>query len=301
MDIVNSGTDMLGAIKAGESYLKNKGIHAPRLESEVLLAYVLKKERIELYIEKDIMLSNEKIKAFEEMLVKRGKGVPTSYLTGNREFLSMDFIIAPGVLIPRAETELLVEEALSLLRREPCFGEPFKGHINIIDLGTGCGIIAVSIAKLFPACCVYAVDISRKALEIARLNAVKFNVEDKITFIEGELLSCIQSYGLAGKTHVIVSNPPYIPTDEIKTLQKEIKDYEPITALDGGKDGLDFYRQIIPLSKNYLVKGGILALEVGYNQAQAVKILIEETNSYNIITIKKDYAGHERIVTAIKK
>lgn len=300
MDIVKTGTDILGAIKAGENYLKSKGINSPRLESEVLLAYVLKKERIELYLEKDILLSNEQIKALEEMLHKRGEGVPTSYLIGSREFLSMDFITAPGVLIPRPETELLVEEVLSLLDKT-YFGESFKEHINIIDIGTGCGIIAVSIAKFIPACHVYAVDISKKALEIAGFNAVKFNVENKITFIEGELLSCIQNYGLAGKTHVIVSNPPYIPTDEIITLQKEIKDYEPITALDGGRDGLDYYREIVPSSTKYLVKGGILALEVGYNQAQAVKILIEETNSFYSITIKKDYAGHERIVTAIRK
>ena len=298
MNIVKTGTDILNAIKIGEDYLKNKGIQGPRLESEVLLSYILKKERIELYMEKDIMLSDEEINAFEEMLLKRGEGVPTSYLTGSREFLSMDFIIAPGVLIPRAETELLVEEVISLL--QGC-GESFKEHINIIDLGTGSGIIAVSIARLFPTCRVYAVDISKKALEIASLNAVRFNVEDKITFIEGDFLSCIQSCGLEGKTHVIVSNPPYIPTDQIETLQKEIKDYEPITALDGGRDGLDCYREIIPSAANCLIKGGILALEVGYNQAQAVKILIEETKSFKSITIKKDYAGYERIVMAIRK
>jgi len=293
--------DILSAIKNGEIYLRDKNISSPRLESEILLAHILGKERLELYLEKDFKPAKDKISAFENLLLKRGKGIPTSYLIGSREFLSWNFSVSPDVLIPRPETELLVEEVSSILKKDFGFANSNHERINIVDLGTGCGVIAVSMAKLFPACFVYAVDISKKALEIAYLNAIKFGVEDRIFFIEKEFSSSLEEYKLGNKIHVIISNPPYIPTGEIKTLQKEVKAYEPITALDGGIDGLGFYREITPMAAHYLVKGGILAFEIGYNQGHQVKLLIEQTNSFEDIIIKKDYAGHERIITAIKK
>lgn len=293
-------TDCIGALKAGETFLKEKGIQNPRLEAEVLLASVLKWERVDLYVNKETVLSPKELSHYRSLIIKRSEGVPTSYLTGVREFLSMDFIVTPGVLIPRPETEVLVEEALKLLNQQFPPEKRERETINVIDLGTGSGIIGISIAKHLSGCHVYGVDISEKAVEVARENAKRMGVLGSVTLLKGDLFSPLKIFSLEGNTHAVVSNPPYIPTGELESLQREIKDHEPVTALDGGSDGMVYFKKIISKAPGYLVSGGILALEIGYNQGKKVKALMEDSNSFKNISIIKDYSGYDRVITGIK-
>ncbi|MGI6668286.1 MAG: peptide chain release factor N(5)-glutamine methyltransferase [Acetivibrionales bacterium] len=226
-----------------------------------------------------------------------------------QEFMSLMFEVGPGVLIPRQETELLVETVIRfcsgsdkasrrrcICRRKPDFREkPRKrqGHISILDMGTGSGCIAVSLARYIPGCRVTAVDIMPAALEAARKNAQANGVADRVRFIKSNLFESVPEE----KFDVIVSNPPYVRTEEISRLQREIREYEPISALDGGADGLFFYREIIKSSKAYLKPGGMLAFETGYDQAADVASML--SGSFKDTRIYKDLAGIDRVVTSI--
>ena len=258
-------------------------IDNPRLDAEILLAHVLNCRRLSLYVDFDKVLSLESILRFNELINRRLEGVPVAYLTGSKEFFGLKFAVNENVLIPRPETEILTElvgEYLRGLDREVIFA----------DLGTGSGAIPISILKFVKNAHAIAVDISESALEVAKFNAQKFHVEDRIEFHCGDLFE-----PLTGKIfNAIVSNPPYIPTDDLKSLQEEVK-REPQLALDGGADGLKFYRRIISDAPRFLVSGGLLAVEIGINHATAVKKLFQQAN-FADVTILKDLAGIERIV-----
>ncbi|SHJ86399.1 release factor glutamine methyltransferase [Geosporobacter subterraneus DSM 17957] len=285
------------ALKDAADRLENSGASTPLLDAEVLLCEVLQIDRLYLYIQRGRSLTQEENDAFEAFLEKRIQGVPLQYIIHRQEFMGLDFYVEEGVLIPRPDTEILVETVLQWVNAE----QAFKGHqdiLKIVDLGTGSGAITVSLAKYIEKVQVYSVDLSEKALAIGQKNAQKHGVLEKINFLKGDLLHPLDEEDLFGKIDILVSNPPYIPAKDIEGLQIEVAKYEPRMALDGGPDGLDFYRRIVAQGDQLLRPGGRIALEVGHDQAEAVKNMMVAKNKYANINKHKDLAGIERVVTA---
>ena len=268
--------------------LEENKIDTPRLDAEILLAYVLNCRRLTLYTDAEKILTEEQISRFEKLIERRIKKIPVAYLIGTKEFFGLNFVVNENVLIPRPDTEILTQCAIEFL-------QTFDGEKNFLDIGTGSGAICISILKFCKNSFAAATDISEKSLEVAKLNAKKFNVDDRVNFFYGNLFEPIGEKKFAA----IISNPPYIPTAEIKTLQDEVKN-EPLRALDGGEDGLNFYREIISQSPKFLLNGGLLAVEIGINQAAAVKKIFAE-NNFCDIEILKDLAGLERVICARQK
>ena len=273
-------------LRAATAQLEDSGVDSPRLDAEILLAHVLGWRRLSLYIDAEKVLPLESILRFNELITRRLEGIPVAYLTGAKEFMGLTFAVNKNVLIPRPETELLTEGVGEFLRG-------LGGEVTFADLGTGSGAIAISILKFVKSARACAVDVSAEALEVAKFNAQKFHVEDRIEFYCGDLFAPLE-----GKIfNAVVSNPPYIPSGELETLQAEVKS-EPRLALDGGKDGLEFYRRIISDAPRFLMAGGLLAVEIGINQAAAVKALMTATN-FGGVEVLKDLAGIERIVAGM--
>jgi len=276
---------------------KNKGIKNSERETEILLSYSLEMSRSEIYLNSNRVLKDIEKKQLEKKIQKRIDKIPLQYITEHQEFMGMDFLIEKGVLIPRPETEILVEEVIKRLKNYK-----YSNNLKVVDLGTGTGIIAVSIAKFIEEIIIYATDISKKSLQVALKNAQKHYCKDKIIFIQGDLfkpfIGRIEKNSLDG----IISNPPYINSYDFKSLPPEIKNNEPKIALSGGIDGLDYYRKIIRKSPYYLKKSGFVALEVGAGQAKEVKeLILKEHNFKQNVEIFKDYSGIERVVIAYRK
>jgi release factor glutamine methyltransferase len=274
-------------------------------ETELLFSEVLKCDRVSLYQNPGLKLSRCDSEIISGALKRRAKGEPLQYILGKTEFMGLEFKVDRNVLIPRPETEILVETAIKIasgLRTQ-------ASGLNILDIGTGSGCIAVSLAKLLKDVKVTATDISDKAIVVAKGNAVLNKVEDKIDFIRQDLFG-LQSVACSLKPEFcspqpnlfdfIVSNPPYIATTEIGTLQREIR-FEPRIALDGGRDGLDFYRRIIKEAPNYLVKEGYLILEIGFNQKIKIENIFHNSDDFEIIETVKDYNNIDRVVVARRK
>lgn len=285
------------ALKNIQKIFKNKGIINSEREAEILLSYSLEMNRSEIYLNSDRVLKDIEKKQLEKKIQKRIEKIPLQYITKHQEFMGMDFSVEKGVLIPRPETEILVEEVIKKLKNYKC-----SNKLEAADLGTGTGVIAISIAKFIDNITVYATDISKKSLQLALKNAQKHTCKDKIIFLQGDLfepfIGRIKKNSLDG----IISNPPYIDSYDFKLLPPEIKDNEPKIALFGGIDGLDYYRTIIRKSPQYLKKNGFMALEVGLNQSKMVKeLIVRENNFYQNIEIIKDYLGIERVVIADRK
>ena len=285
------------ALKNIRKIFKDKGIMNPEREAEILLSYFLEMSRSEIYLNSDRVLKDIEKAQLEKKIQKRIEKIPLQYINKHQEFMGMDFLVEKGVLIPRPETEILVEEVIRKLKNYKC-----SNSLRVADLGTGSGIIAVSIAKFIEDVIIYATDISKKSLQIALKNAQKHGCKDKIIFLQGDLfepfIGIIKKNSLDG----IISNPPYIDSHDFESLPPEIKDNEPKVALSGGIDGLDYYRKIIKKSPQYLKKNGFMALEVGFNQSKIVKELIIKENNFNQnIEITKDYLGIERVVIAYRK
>lgn len=262
----------------------------PLLESQVLLAHVLEVDRTTLLVHPERQLPASLWENYRQALKKRATGYPLQYLTGYQEFMSLDFLVSPQVLIPRGDTEVLVEKLLSY-REERANSSRI---LHLVDVGTGSGAIAVSLAHYWPELQITAVDISPTALALARQNAQRHEV--KIEFIQGDLLTPL----LDSKREFdfIVSNPPYIPTQDLAKLPMDVRQ-EPVGALDGGEDGLDYYRRLLTQSQSLLVPGGILALEIGWDQGEGVRALMEN-KGYQMIEIGQDYAGRDRIIAGVK-
>ena len=273
-------------LKSATARLEAGGTDSARLDAEILLAHVLKWRRLNLYVESEKILPLEIILRFNELINQRLNGSPVAYIIGKKDFMGLSFAVNENVLIPRPDTEILTEYVGEYLRG-------LGGEVNFADLGAGSGAICISILKFVKTARAAAVDISESALQVAKLNAEKFFVEDRIKFYCGDLFA-----PLTGKFNAIVSNPPYIPTSELKNLQTEVK-REPQLALDGGADGLNFYRRILMDAPKFLVSGGLLAVEIGINQAEAVKNLFEAANFIDV-EILKDLAGIERVITGKK-
>lgn len=274
----------------GINFLKSSGNEAPAFEAGVILCHVLKCQKIFLYTHDDYRLNEKEHREYIEAVKKRAGGMPLQYITGHQEFMSLNFKVTSDVLIPRQDTEVVVESVLEYTKNIK------ENTIDILDIGTGSGCIAVSLAYYIKNSRVAAIDISQKALDIAKYNSEKNNVIDKIDFICGDIFTGLKNLlrNDKKKFDIIVSNPPYIPSDEIASLEKQVKDFEPLKALNGGNDGLDFYKFIIEDAAYFLKKQGILALEVGINQARDVLNMMKE--KYFNIKIVKDLSGIERVV-----
>ena len=275
-------------LKWTRQYFGEKGVENPRLDAEVLLSHVLEKDRLYLYVNFDQPLEEKELTAFRAAVKKRAARFPVAYITGSKEFMGLDFQVTPAVLIPRPDTEILVETALDLLK---AMESP-----EILDIGTGSGAICISMLVNLQSATGTTVDISPDALAVARGNAEKHQVTQRLTFCLGDLFAPVAGR----KFHAILSNPPYIPEADIAELTPEVRQ-EPNLALDGGTDGLNFYRRIIDEGKNYLAPGGFIAMEVGIDQAPLVARLAEETGFFKVSNIIKDYGGIERVVVLTER
>ena len=270
-------------LRRAEGIFDDSGIESARLEAEILLAHVLKVSRLYLYVNPEYLLTQEQVDSYNELIERRLKHEPTAYILGRREFMDLNLIVNEDVLIPRPETEILVETVIDQLN-------DIRSITKIADIGTGSGAIAISLAKHLPYTSIEAVDISEKALHVAKLNANKYNLGSRIIFHLGDLISPLE-----GKFKAIVSNPPYIPSKVIDTLQSEIKEYEPKISLDGGADGLDFYRRLIADSPNLLTEDGFLAMEIGADQAEPVTDLAQ-SGHFREVEIIKDLSHDDRVI-----
>jgi len=263
-------------------------------EAELLFTDILKCGRHQLYSDRRISLAKEDAALISSALRRRIQGEPVQYILGKTEFMGLEFKVNPDVLIPRQETEILVEKALEVLK---CSSAQVLQKRQILEIGTGSGCIAIALAKYMPGCNITATDISSDALELAKENALLNDVLNKIEFIQGDLFT---PYPVPCTLYdIIVSNPPYVASVDIDGLQPEIQ-YEPRAALDGGKDGLDFYRRIIAQSPVYLRDEGFLMLEIGFGQREAVVDIFEFSSKFEIIETAKDYSGIDRVIIARK-
>ncbi|HWR42578.1 peptide chain release factor N(5)-glutamine methyltransferase [Sporomusa sp.] len=264
-------------------YFGSKGIDNPRLDAEVLLSHILGKDRLYLYTNFDQPLTPEELAAYRDTVKRRAVRAPVAYITGYKEFMGLNFTVSPAVLIPRPDTEILVETVLGRLAaaQDPC----------IADLGTGSGAIIISILTKLTTAMGVAVDISTDALAVTKENAVRHGVAERLELHQGDLLAPLSGR----KFDVITSNPPYIPDRDIAGLSAEVRQ-EPRLALAGGSDGLDFYRRIVAEGAAYLNPGGFIAVEVGINQAGPVAALANPVSSLKTEAIVKDYAGIDRVV-----
>ncbi|MCM8789496.1 MAG: peptide chain release factor N(5)-glutamine methyltransferase [Candidatus Omnitrophica bacterium] len=258
-------------------------------ETELLFTEVLNCDRLSLYLNKEALLDKENSTFISCVLKRRISAEPIQYILGKAEFMGLEFKVTPDVLIPRPETEILVETGIKYVSGIGC---QVSGK-NILDIGTGSGCIAVSLAKLLPSAKVIATEISEKALELARCNAGLNNVAENIRFIKSDLFIC--NVLRTTRYDLIISNPPYIPSAVIDKLQPELQ-YEPRFALDGGKDGLDFYRRIIKDAPEYLKRGGLLILEIGFKQRKKIENIFKNSGKFEIIEVVKDYNNIDRVI-----
>jgi release factor glutamine methyltransferase len=276
--------------------LRDHQIANPRLNAELLFATSLNLSREELYARLHRELKEGEKGALERLIQRRISGEPLQYILGRQEFWSINFKVDSRVLIPRPETELLVEQSLSILS-ETCL----KRIPSALEIGTGSGAIAIALAKEVKDIFLVATDISRDALVLAKENAKSAGVEHQIEFVNGDLFDPLRPSRKKKPFDLILSNPPYIIRREISTLAKEVKDYEPTVALDGGEDGLAFYRRIIPEAPGYLQPGGWLLLEVALGQGPDVSELIEEEGSFFKPECIPDLSRIGRVVKAQKR
>ena len=272
-----------------KQYFTDKGVENPRLDAEVLLCAVLKCERITLYVDFERPLSETELAQFKQYVVRRANHEPLAYILGEKAFMRNMFKVTPDTLVPRPETELLVESIVMA-------AEAIGGDVKILDIGTGSGAIIVSLLDYLPQAKGVGVDISVGALTVAKENAVAIGVAERAGFLRSDVYSVLP---LDKKFDIIVSNPPYIPAADIAGLAKDVQN-EPIGALDGGEDGLDFYRRITKEAPLHMVEDGLLAFEIGIYQGEAVAEMCKAAG-FGAVAIRKDYAGIERMVFAAKE
>jgi release factor glutamine methyltransferase len=274
-------------------YLTQKGIDSPRLSAELLISHVTGLKRIELYTQFDKQVPQQQLDRLHDLVKRAGMHEPVAYLTGKTEFYSLELEITADCMIPRPETELLVQRAIEFLRTR-------SGVQYVCDLCTGSGCIAVAIAKNFTDARVTATDISAAALEVAARNVGKHRLNEHVQLLCGDLFEPVIQQLDVSQFDLIVCNPPYVSTAEYEKLDKNVKDYEPESALLAGADGLDVYRKIIVKVDEFLKPGGVLMLEIGYSQGPAVKNLLKQVGIFSEIIIEKDFHDNDRIITARK-
>jgi release factor glutamine methyltransferase len=278
-------------LRWGVERLKSAGIDSAYLDAVLLMVHASggQLNKTDVMIARAETLPAESLGAYRELISRRAHHEPLAYITGHCEFMGLNFTVTPAVLIPRPDTEILTEAAIRLIRAQ--------GQVSALDLCTGSGCVAISLAHYCPELAVTATDISEAALAVARQNAAALlpaPPTHSIRLLHADLFEGLP----AGSTYgLITANPPYIPTSELDGLQASVKDYEPFTALDGGEDGLIFYRRIAQSASDYLVPEGYIIMEIGYDQAENVKQLLE-TNHFTEITIERDLAGLDRVAIA---
>lgn len=278
---------VLDLIQWTTEYFKRCDIPGPRLDAELLLSHVLDTNRLQLYLRFEMPVYPEHLAAFRELIKKRVAHSPVSYLTNRKEFFSLDFYVDPRVLIPRPETEVLVESVLQA-QETPC---------QLIDIGTGSGAIAISLAANRPEWEIIATDISADALKVAQKNSVVHHCADRLTFLQGNLFKPLE--GLPNpRFDWIVSNPPYVSTAEFPSLLPDVRDHEPETALLAGTNGLDVITGILEDAPRFLKPGGRVGLEIGHNHSPDVQDIVQSNSAYVGSQVIKDYSGVERVVIA---
>lgn len=281
----DGGKRVLDVIQATTSFFEQRGVDSPRLTIELILAHVLQKKRLELYLEFERVLNEPTLAILRELVRRRAAGEPLQYVLGRAEFYGLEFAVDKRVLIPRPETELLVAEVVAACRG--------REALAILDVGTGSGCIAVALARNLPQVTLTATDRSSRALELARANALRHGVADRIRFIESDLFAALGG----GSFDWIVSNPPYIAAAEAGSLPREVRKHEPPEALFGGADGLDVIRRLIVGAPPFLKPGGRLALEIGAGQSEAVQKLFAQAR-YQVEKVARDLQNHERLIIA---
>jgi release factor glutamine methyltransferase len=289
----NNPWTILNLLNWAASYFKSHEIDNPKSTAEILLSHALHLRRIDLYLQHDRPLNRDELSAFKQLVQRRREREPVAYIVGSKEFWSLPLAVTEDVLIPRPDTECLVETALGILDHESV-GSPLR----ILDLGTGSGAIILSIAYQCQGHVYYASDISEKATALARANAIE-NGLTHVHFFTGDWLTPLRTS--ARPFDLIVSNPPYIPRGEIPHLQAEIFRYEPLLALDAGTDGLVCLRHIVQNVWSYLKPGGHLVMEIGYDQKDDVTALALAAGRYEAISVRKDYGGNDRVISMKKK
>jgi release factor glutamine methyltransferase len=275
-------------------YFKDKGVAEPRASAEILLAHILSQDRLFLYLNHDRPMEPEELSTYRACVRRRVAGEPIQYITGFQEFWSLAIRVSPDVLIPRRETELLVDIVLDSVRQS----RDTENSLTIIDLGTGSGAISIALALELPGTRIIAVDLSLPALKLARENVRKHQVEKQIHFVCGDMLTAMGDQNQM--VQVIVTNPPYVGHTEMQQLPREIRDFEPRHALDGGLDGLSAISQIIKEAPSVLGPGGKLIMEMGAGQSESVSSLVVNSQKYLDFRIFKDYSGIERVLVAKK-
>ncbi len=280
---------VLNAITLATEYFEKKGIDSPRTNAEILLANILNCKRLDLYLRFDQPLKETEVELYRQFIARRGKYEPVQYIVGNTEFYGLNIDVNPSVLIPRPETEILVETILNKSNT--------MDDARILDIGSGSGNISIALGKNFPDAEIISLDISDEAINLAQHNANKNNVSN-IKFVKGSIIST----GILNDQQfdIIVSNPPYVSIEEYPGLQKEITLYEPVNAVTDNEDGLKFYRKISEFSMERLVDGGSLFFEIGMGQLNHVNSIMKE-NGFKEINIVKDYQQIDRVIYGIKK
>src|SRR6185437_10660553 len=278
-------------IQRSSEFLAKKGVESPRLQTELLLSHVLRVPRLNLYLDFERKLSEADLESVRELVRRRGTREPLQHILGSASFCGLEIKVGRDVLVPRPETELLAERAWDFLSAWPSV------HPIALDFGTGSGCVAVVLAAKCPAAQVHAVDVSAEALRVAQDNAVMNGVADKIRFHLGDAFAALPTGVLFA---LIVANPPYIPVAEIDTLAPEVRDYDPRLALDGGPDGLDFYRRLATEAAKYLEPAGRIMLEFGDGQADRIREIFADHN-WVVERIEADYSGRPRILVASVK
>ncbi len=281
-------------IRWAKSYLESHDIDSPRATGEILLAHALQLNRIDLYLKYDKPLIAPELQRFKTLIKRRVAREPVAYILGKKEFWSLDLEVNENVLIPRPETECLVEAAINILA-ETTPGTPRR----ILDLGTGSGAIVVALASQEPHHRYFASDRFQPAVELARRNAERHDLRRNIHFLVGDWLSSFNKTRLG--FDMIVSNPPYIPGGVIGGLQPEIHRYEPIAALNGDDDGLECYRKIIESAHHHLNPQGVLLFEIGHDQKENIRHIVSRVNRYQDFNCSKDYGGYDRVVWMRKR
>jgi len=287
---------VLEGIQKSAEFLAKKEVDSPRLQAELLLAHVLKLPRMKLYLNFERALTETETNDFRELVKRRAQREPLQHITGSTSFCGFEIAVNRHVLVPRPETEILAEAGwsfLSMVNLQPA---------TALDFGTGSGCIAIALAGKTAAAKIIAVDVSTEALDIARQNAAKNNVGDRIDFVQGDGFGALDSHRRDARAtmgfDLIVSNPPYIPTAEIAALDPEVRDFDPRGALDGGADGLDFYRRLAAEARPFLKPGGKIMVEFGDGQGDAIRDIFTGQN-WIVEAIREDYTQRQRILIAI--
>ena len=283
---------ILSLIQWTTSYFETHHIENPRADAEILLSHALNLERIDLYLRHDQPLNPAELSRFKLLIKRRVQREPIAYITGIKEFWSLDFRVTTGVLIPRPETECLVERAL------PCLSG--DNHLRVLELGTGSGVISIALASEKPNHHYFASDLSVSAVNLARENVKRQNLDLSVSLFVGDWFQPLK-LAEGGFFDMIITNPPYIRTEEIDRLEPEINQYEPRISLDGGIDGLACIKQILDQAQYYLKPKGSLLLEMGYDQRENIEAILNSIGCYDNISFFTDYSGHDRGVQLEKK